>query len=89
MKKMTTLILSSLGLVAYAVWFRRELRRAPLIEDPAPDVRREHPCAPDALPGGVRLEAREDYTTDAETKRRLWEKFRREEIRQRPEEGRN
>ena len=84
MKKMTTLILSSLGLVAYAVWFRRELRRAPLIENPPPPDRRCDPC-----PLGVRLDAREDYTTAAEAQRILWDKFRREEIRQRPEEGRN
>ena len=89
MKKMTTLILSSLGLVAYAVWFRRELRRAPLIENPPPDDRRGDSRAPGIWQRGVRLAAREDFTTDMETKRVLWEKFRREEIRQRPEEGRN
>lgn len=45
--------------------------------------------AVDAWQAGIKLDPNTDYTPDALAKRRLVEKLRREEEKQRPQEGRN
>jgi hypothetical protein len=43
----------------------------------------------DALQSGLKLDRRTDYTTDPAATKRLMEKLRQEELRQRPQEARN
>jgi len=86
MKKMTVVVvIAVIGLLAGTYFLYREVKRAPL--RPPDDNHRPQPM--NAWQAGVKPDARTDYTTDAATPRQLMEKLRAEEIRQRPQEGRN
>lgn len=82
---MTFGVLIVLGLLAGAGFLWRELRRAPLLP-PGHDADGQ-PMK--SLQAGVKLDRPTDYASDANVHRRLMEKLRAEEIRQRPQEGRN
>ena len=43
----------------------------------------------DGWQAGIKPDTRTDYTSDPATTKRLMEKLRQEELRQRPQEGRN
>ena len=84
MKKMTIfVVIVVVGLLAGGCLVYRGIKRAPLYPhdyDHQPMNQRQ---------GAVKIDDRSDYTTDEATRRRLMEKLRQEEIRQRPQEGRN
>ncbi|MDP3070019.1 MAG: hypothetical protein Q8N18_06995 [Opitutaceae bacterium] len=82
---MTLCILITLGLLTGAGFLWRELRRAPLL----PPGHDEDGQPMNAFQAGVKLDRRTADAPDAATRARLMEKLRAEEIRQRPQEGRN
>ena len=82
---MKTLTLLALGILAGAGFMWRELRRAPLMP---PDYDADRPPLNDER-ADVSLPPTADDSTDAARRVRLFEKLRREEQRQRPQEGRN
>lgn len=82
---MKTLTLLTLGLLASVGFMWRELRRAPLMP---PDYDSDRPLLNDERADFVSHPTTED-STDAARRVRLLEKLRREEQRQRPQEGRN
>lgn len=82
---MKTLTLLALGILAGAGFMWRELRRAPLMP---PDYDADRPPLNDGR-ADVSLPHRAEDSTDAAHRVRLLEKLRREEQRQRPQEGRN
>jgi len=93
MKRMTSYILVTLaGLtVCGLLILRHACRTAPLLPPtsdlPAPPARhRQHV---DRWQSGIKVDARTDYVPDAKSTKRLMEKLRQEELRQRPQEGRN
>ena len=85
MKKMTLCALIALGFLAGAGFMWRELRRAPLL----PPGHDEDGQPMNTFQAGVKLKRPTDYASDSATRARLMEKLRAEEIRQRPQEGRN
>lgn len=70
---------------------RHAIRTAPLVpsesDTPAAPGRKGHPI--DTWQAAIRVDTRTDYTPDPAVARRLREKLEREEMRQRPQEGRN
>lgn len=82
---MKTLTLLALGLLAGAGFMWRELRRAPLMP---PDYDADRPSLNDERADVSPPPTAED-STDAARRVRLFEKLRREEQRQRPQERRN
>jgi hypothetical protein len=82
---MKTLTFLALGILAGAGFMWRELRRAPLMP---PDYDADRPPLNDGR-ADVSLPHRAEDSTDAAHRVRLLEKLRREEQRQRPQEGRN
>lgn len=82
---MKTLTLLALGILAGAGFMWRELRRAPLMP---PDYDADRTPLNDER-ADVSLPSTADDSTDAAHRARLLEKLRREEQRQRPQEGRN
>ena len=80
--KLVTLI--ALGLLASAGFMWRELRRAPLMP---PDYDADGPWVNESQAGGKQDSSVEEDT--AVVRARLLERLRREEQRQRPQEGRN
>ena len=93
MKRMTIYILASIaGLtVCGLLVLRHACRTAPLMPPtsdlPAPPQRKLQ--AVDRWQGGIRIDVRTDYQPDPAATKRLMEKLRQEELRQRPLEGRN
>lgn len=84
MKKLL-IVLSSMTALAVAGWcMLRSRHRAPEVTEPVA------PTAPmDGFQSGVEIDSRTGGEPDAEARRRVMERLRREEIRQRPAEGRN
>jgi hypothetical protein len=84
MKKLL-IVLSSLAALAVAGWgVLRGRHRAPESAKPVA------PAAPtDGFQSGVKLDSRTGGEPDAAARRRVMDRLRREEIRQRPAEGRN
>lgn len=93
MKRMITYVLIALAglLVCGLLVLRHACRTAPELPDdsglPAPTGRGPQPV--DCWQGGIRVDQRTDYAPETEATRRLREKLRQEELRQRPQEGRN
>jgi len=93
MKPMTPYILVTVaGLtVCGLLILRHACRTAPLLPPtsdlPPPPQRHRQPV--DRWQGDIRVDARTDYAPDAKATERLMEKLRQEELRQRPQEGRN
>lgn len=87
MKMSPFLIIVLVGLALCAVWLRLSPRRAGIAATPPPVPAREDHRALNTWQGGVILGQPTDY--EAETRRRLLEKLKHEEERQRPWEGRN
>jgi|GEM_PF-793820 len=93
MKRMTLYILVfGAGLtVCGLLVLRHACRTAPLMPPtsdlPAPPRRNPQPI--DRWQDGIGVDARTDYQTDPAATKRLMEKLRQEELRQRPLEGRN
>jgi hypothetical protein len=83
MKKMTVCaIILLVGLLAGFGLLRRELRRAPLMP---PDY--GHDARPmNQWQGAIKPDTRTDYTAPTDP---AWAKLRAEELRQKPQEGRN
>ena len=85
MRKMVTIgIFLVLGMAASAWILRREIRRAPAEPSVRPELR-----SVDDWQKSLRLAAPGGYAPTSARDRELFEKLRREEERQRPEEGRN
>ena len=85
MKKMTTLCIVALGLLAVAVLLYRERHRAP-----APLPGRDTPPRPENdWQRSLKVDSRTDYTRAESATTPIPERLREEERRQRPEEGRN
>ena len=82
---MKTVIVITLGVLASAGFIWRELRRAPLMP---PDYDAEDLPSNDRS-AGVKLDPSAHDQSDATIPARLLEKLRREEAKQRPQEGRN
>lgn len=93
MKRMITCALIALAglLVCGLLVLRHACRTAPELRDdsglPAPTGRDRPPI--DRWQGGIKVDPRTGYAPDPEATERLLEKLRREELRQRPQEGRN
>ena len=93
MKRMTSYILVALaGLtVCGLLILRHACRTAPLMPPtsdlPAPLARSRH--AVDRGQDDIQVDTRPDYSPEPESTKRLMEKLRQEELRQRPQEGRN
>lgn len=93
MKRMITCALIALAglLVCGLLVLRHACRTAPELPDdsglPAPTGRDR--LLIDRWQGDLQVDTRTDYTSDPETTKRLLEKLRQEELRQRPQEGRN
>lgn len=90
MKRMIAWIFIGVGVLAVGglVVLRHVARKAGEVPAPRPAAARDG-AAFDAWQGSMRVAPPAGYETDAETKRRLREKLRAEEMRQRPWEGRN
>ncbi len=88
MKMTSLLVVLLIGLVLCAVWLRLSPRRATVTATPPPPnpARDDHRVL-NAWQAGITFDPRNDY--DAEARRRMMEKLKREEERQRPWEGRN
>lgn len=87
MRTSSLLFLLAAGLVSCALWLRCSPRRiAPAPAVPSTPARRDDHRVLNAWQGGIKLEAESSYP--AATREAL-EKLRREELRQRPQEGRN
>lgn len=88
MHYLTVAFVIALAVCAFLV--RRHARRiAPVMPTAAEQPTATNSAPIDLLQNGVKLDPRTDYRIDAEAKQRLMEKLRREEIRQKPQEGRN
>jgi hypothetical protein len=88
MKMSTFVILLLAGLAVCGLLMRRHSARVPAGVTSAP--RGAEPVAPvDAWQQGIQLAPVGSYHADTEAARRLMETLRREEERQRPQEGRN
>ena len=88
MKMSAFVVLLLAGLAVCGLLVRRHTARLPAGAASAP--RSAEPVSPvDAWQQGIQLAPVGDYHADSEAARRLMEKLRREEERQRPQEGRN
>jgi len=85
MKRMTALLVIILVVLLLGGWMlHREIRRAPLMP---PEY--GHEAEPmNAWQSGIKIDQRTDYTKGGKTDP-LMEKLRQEELRQKPQEGRN
>lgn len=75
------------GLLALRHAVRSAVTAPPVSDLPAPTPRSAQPM--DAWIAGIKADLRTDYTANPAATKRLMEKLRREELRQRPQEGRN
>ena len=94
MKRMNLFVIVLVAGLAVCGWLvLRHARRVPMAPTPPPsaqsarDPRDLH--AVDVWQAGIKLDPNTDYTPAARAKQRLMEKLRREEEKQRPQEGRN
>lgn len=93
MKRMTVVIIITVAGVGIcsALVLRHACRTAPEMpatsDLPQPTSRPVQPV--DAWQSGIQVDVRTDYRTDPKTTKRLMEKLRQEEIRQKPWEARN
>lgn len=93
MKRMTIVIIITVAGVGIcsALVLRHAYRTAPEVPPtsdlPQPPQRPVQPI--DAWQGGIKIDARTDYHADSEATKRLMEKLRQEEKRQKPWEARN
>ena len=93
MKRMHLIVIASVAAFAVGGFLvvRHAIRTAPLVPPesdlPAPPPRKAQPI--DAWQAGIKPDTRTDYTPDPAATKRLLEKLRREERRQRPLEERN
>ena len=93
MKRMHLIIVAFVIGFALCGWlaFRHTVRTAvtvpPVSDLPAPSTPASKPM--DVWQAGIKADTRTDYTQDPATTKRLMEKLRQEELRQRPQEGRN
>ncbi len=91
MKRMHLLIAFLLGFALCGVLaLRHAIRTAvtvpPVSDLPAPPTKQQ---PMDAWQASIKPDTRTDYTPDPVATKRLMEKLRQEELRQRPQEGRN
>ena len=93
MKRMTFYLLAlGAGLAVCGLLVLRHAGRTAPLMPPASDLPappRRSPQPIDRWQGGIGVDTRTDYKPDPEATKRLMEKLRREELRQRPLEGRN
>ena len=75
------------GLLAVRHAVRTAVTVPPVSDLPAPTPSASKPM--DGWQAGIKPDTRTDYTSDPATTKRLMEKLRQEELRQRPQEGRN
>jgi hypothetical protein len=73
------------GVLAVRHALRSAVTVPPVSDLPAPPSSK----AMDVWQSGIRLDPRSDYAADPAATKRLMEKLRQEELRQRPQEGRN
>ena len=76
------------GLLAVRHAVRTAVTVPPVSDLPAPP-KKEAPKPMDVRQGSIKADTRTDYAPDPAAKARLIEKLRQEELRQRPQEGRN
>jgi hypothetical protein len=76
------------GLLAVRHAVRTAVTVPPVSDLPAPP-KNEASQPMDAWQGAIKADSRTDYAPDPAAKARLMEKLRQEELRQRPQEGRN
>ena len=93
MTRMLLIIVAFVIGLALGGWLtlRHAMRTAvtalPVSDLPAPTASASKPM--DGWQAGIKPDTRTDYTSDPATTKRLMEKLRQEELRQRPQEGRN
>ena len=93
MKRMHLIIVAFVIGLALCGWLtlRHAIRTAvtvpPVSDLPAPTPSPSKPM--DGWQAGIKPDTRTDYASDPAATKRLMEKFRQEELRQRPQEGRN
>jgi hypothetical protein len=93
MKRMHLVIISIVaglalcGLLALRHAVRTAVTVPPVSDRHAPTPQKPQPF--DAWQAGIKADTRTDYTPDPAVTKRLMEKLRQEELRQRPWEGRN
>ena len=75
------------GWLAIRSTVRTEVTASPVSDLPAPPPPASKPM--DVWQAGIKPDTRTDYTSDPAKTKRLMEKLRQEELRQRPQEGRN
>jgi hypothetical protein len=76
------------GLLAVRHAVRTAVTVPPVSDLPAPPKKKTSQPM-DVWQGAIKADSRTDYAPDAAAKARLMEKLRQEELRQRPQEGRN
>lgn len=76
------------GLLAVRHAVRTAVTVPPVSDLPAPPKKKASQPM-DAWQGSIKADSRTDYAPDPAAKARLMEKLRQEELRQRPQEGRN
>jgi hypothetical protein len=76
------------GLLAVRHTGRTAVTAAPVSDLPVPPRKKASPPM-DVWQGSIKADTRTDYAPDSVAKARLMEKLRQEELRQRPQEGRN
>ncbi len=79
--------LAGCGWLALRYAVRTAVTVPPVSDLPAPPPTASKPM--DVWQAGIKPDSRTDYTSDPATTKRLMEKLRQEELRQRPQEGRN
>ncbi len=90
MKRMHLLIAFLLGFALCGVLALRHAIRTAVTVPPVSDLPAPPANQPmDAWQAGIKSDTRTDYTPDPAATKRLMEKLRQEELRQRPQEGRN
>ncbi len=93
MKRMHLIVIASVAAFAVGGFLvvRHAIRTAPIVPPesdlPAPPRKKVLPI--DSWQAAIRPDTRTDYTPDPAAAKRLHEKLQREEMRQRPQEGRN
>jgi len=86
MKRMTLLVVIVVAVLLVGVWvLHREVRRAPLV----PPGHSESAQPMNTWQSGTKLDRRTDYTKGGAKHDALMEKLCQEELRQKPQEGRN
>lgn len=80
-------VLALCGLLAVRHAARTAVTVPPVSDLPAPTPKQSQPM--DAWQAAIKPDTRTDYTPDPAAKRRLMDKLRQEELRQRPQEARN